>query len=143
MTRTEAVAFRARIETAAQRLPDAQAVNSTDLFPVWSGCRSYAQGERVRCRGRLYRCHQAITANPAWTPDVTPAHWEPVTAGEDGTRDKPITAAAGMRYFKDLYYAQGDAVYLCIRDDSDGGGTLLPYLPSQLVGIYFEEVTSI
>ena len=27
----------------------------------------------------------------------------------------------------------------CIRDDSNGQGTILQYLPSQLVGIYFEE----
>ena len=27
----------------------------------------------------------------------------------------------------------------CIRDDSNGQGTILHYVPSQLVGIYFEE----
>ena len=69
------------------------------------------------------------------------AHWEPITVGEDGTIDNPITAAAGMRYYKDLYYADGGKIYRCIRDDSNGQGTILQYLPSQLVGIYFEEVT--
>lgn len=60
--------------------------------------------------------------------------------GEDGTIDNPITAAAGMRYFKDKYYLDGGKTYKCIRDDSNGQGTILQYLPSQLVGIYFEEV---
>ena len=48
-------------------------------------------------------------------------------------------AAVGMRYYKDLYYADGDKIYLCTRDDSNGQGTILHYVPSQLVGIYFEE----
>ena len=48
-------------------------------------------------------------------------------------------AAAGMRYYKDLYYADGDKIYLCTRDDTNGQGTILHYVPSQLVGIYFEE----
>lgn len=34
----------------------------------------------------------------------------------------------------------GGKIYRCIRDDSNGQGTILQYLPSQLVGIYFEEV---
>ncbi|MCI6969334.1 MAG: hypothetical protein MR920_02010, partial [Oscillospiraceae bacterium] len=88
----------------------------------------------------LYRCYNAISANPTWRPSVTPAHWERVTADEDGTIDNPITAAAGMRYFKNKYYLDGGKTYKCIRDDSNGQGTILQYLPSQLVGIYFEEV---
>ena len=51
-------------------------------------------------------------------------------------------AAVGMRYYKDLYYADGDKIYLCTRDDTNGQGTILHYVPSQLVGIYFEEVKS-
>ena len=50
-------------------------------------------------------------------------------------------AAVGMRYYKDLYYADGDKIYLCTRDDT-GSGTILQYTPSQLVGIYFEEVVT-
>ena len=91
--------------------------------------------------GGLYRCYNAITANPTWLPENTAAHWEPITVGEDGTINNPITAAVGMRYYKDLYYADTGKTYKCIRDDSNGQGTILHYLPSQLVGIYFEEVT--
>ena len=141
MTRTQAEQFRAKIESAAKNLSDNDALNSIELFPVWSGVEDYAQGERCRYRGKLYRCYNPITANPTWTPDVTPAHWERVTVGEDGTLDNPITAATGMRYYKDLYYRDGDRIYLCTRDDT-GNGTILQYTPSQLVGIYFEEVTA-
>ena len=138
MTRTQAEQFRAKIEAAAGNLSDDDALNSIELFPVWSGFKDYAHGERCRYLGKLYRCYNPISANPTWTPDVTPAHWEEVTVGEDGTIDNPITAAAGMRYYKDLYYRDGDKIYLCTRDDT-GNGTILQYTPSQLVGIYFEE----
>ena len=141
MTRSEAQQFRTKIENAASNLSDSDALNSIELFPVWSGYKDYVQGERCRYQGQLYRCHNPITANPTWTPNITPAHWEPVTVGEDGTLNSPITAAVGMRYYKDLYYAEGDKLYLCTRDDT-GSGTILQYLPSLLVGVYFEEVTA-
>ena len=46
-----------------------------------------------------------------------------------------------MRYFKDKYYLDGGKIYRCTRDDNGGEGTILHYLPSQLVGIYFEELS--
>ena len=141
MTRAQALAFRNKIENAAILLPDEDALNSIELFPVWSGNKDYVLGERCRYQDRLYRCYNPITANPTWTPDVTPAHWEVVTIGEDGTLTNPITAAVGMRYYKDLYYKENDIIYLCIRDDTNGDGTVLHYLPSQLVGNYFSEVS--
>ena len=140
MTRTQAKRFREMITKAAAKLTNAEALTSISLFEPWSGEKDYSVGDRVRDGGNLYRCYNAISANPTWRPSVTPAHWECVTVGEDGTIDNPITAAAGMRYFKGLYYAEGDAVYLCIRDDTNGVGTILQYLPSQLEGSYFQKV---
>lgn len=141
MTRAEAVAFRKKIESAATLLPDEQALESIELFPAWEPI-AYNVGDRCRYNGKLYKCYNAITGGvPNWTPDVTSAHWAPITVGEDGTIDNPITAAVGMRYYKDLYYSDGGKIYRCIRDDSNGQGTILQYLPSQLVGIYFEEAT--
>lgn len=129
--------FRAKIEAAAMHLSDADALHSIDLFPVWRTDRDYQVGDRCRYAGVLYRCYNTIAANPTWTPDVTAAHWEVVRPEQEGTPDDPIAAAAGMRYYKDLYYAEGNTVYLCIRDDTNGAGTILHYLPSQLVDHYF------
>lgn len=140
MTRAQAQSFRAKITGAAAKLTDKEALDSIELFEPWSGYRNYVVGDRVRDGENLYRCYNAISANTTWRPSVTHAHWEKVTVGEDGTVSNPITAAAGMRYFKGLYYAEGDAVYLCIRDDTNGVGTILQYLPSQLEGSYFQKV---
>ena len=74
---------------------------------------------------------------------MTSAHWEVVAKPEEeGTLSNPIAAEAGMRYYKDKYYKEGDKIYKCIRDDGNGQGTILYYTPSQLVGNYFEEVAA-
>jgi len=115
MTRTQAKRFREMITRAAAKLTNAEALTSISLFEPWSGEKDYSIGDRVRDGGKLYRCY-------------------------NGTIENPITAAAGMRYFKDKYYLDGGKIYRCTRDDSGGEGTVMHYLPSQLVGIYFEEV---
>lgn len=141
MTRARALEFRKKIEKAATYLPDKDALESIELFDEWSKDKNYDIGERCQDLGVLYRCYNPIQANPTYRPSVTPAHWIVVTVGEDGTLDNPITADVGMRYYKGLYYAEEDKLYLCTRDDT-GNGTILHYLPSQLVGVFFEEVTT-
>lgn len=46
-----------------------------------------------------------------------------------------------MEYYKDKYYLDPNGkIYLCTRDrdDAPGSGIVLQYLPSELVGVYFE-----
>lgn len=143
MTRAEAKAYRAKIDgVLAKVTTDAEALEYAELYPLWSGYVDYVVGSIVRRPSGLYRCYNAISANPTWLPELVPAYWEHITVDEDGTLENPITAAAGMRYYKDLHYADNGKIYRCTRDDSNGQGTILQYLPSRLVGIYFEEVTA-
>ncbi len=141
MTRSEAYAYRSKIEQAAAKLTDAEALTSAELFERWSG-RAYTAGERVTEGGILYKARQDIAANPTWQPSLTPALWEPVAQpAEAGTRDNPITAVAGMTYVTGLYYKEGDKLYICKRAGTpDGTEITLYYLPSQLINHYFEEV---
>lgn len=140
MTKAEAYAYRAKIEQAAAKLTDAEALTSAELFERWSG-RAYTAGERVTEGGILYKARQDIAANPTWQPSLTPALWEPVAQpAEAGTRDNPITAVAGMTYVTGLYYKEGDKLYICKRAGTpDGTEITLYYLPSQLINLYFEE----
>lgn len=62
-----------------------------------------------------------------------------------GTQDDPITAARGMEYTYGLYYRDPEdgLVYLCERiGEAEGGKIVLQYLPHELAGQYFEEVTA-
>lgn len=140
-TLEEAKAFRKKIENAAKHLPEEEALNSLELFPKWDPNKDYPANTVVRHGDKLYNCVKDILANPTWTPDVVAAHWSAIARpGENGTFDAPIEAVAGMTYEKDKFYKEGESIYLCTRDDSNGAGTILHFLPSALVGHYFDKV---
>lgn len=133
----EAEAIRAEMVQVVETLSDEAAVIVPDLFPVWDCNRAYKAGERFVYNGNLYRCKANNPINPTWKPDVTHDYYEPVAKPtESGTFESPITAVAGMEYKEGKYYAEGDKIYLCIRSE------LLYFLPSALVGQYFEEVAT-
>lgn len=75
MTREEALRLRAKIERAAMGLADEDALEAVCLFPTWNGAIAYAEGDRVRFDGVLYRCLQAHLSQPEWSPDVAASLW--------------------------------------------------------------------
>ena len=98
MTRAEAKSFRNKIDGVLTKVTtDAGALEYAELYPLWSGYADYAVGSIVRRPSGLYKCYNAITANPTWLTENTAPHWEHNTVGEDGTIEKPIPDAAGMR----------------------------------------------
>lgn len=143
MTKAEAYAYRAKIERAATKLTDEEALTSPELFEAWNG-RAYKAGERVTEGGVIYKAKQDIEANAEWRPSLAITSWEPLAPPtETGTVDNPITAVAGMTYVTGLYYKEDDKLYLCKRAGTpDGTEIMLYYLPSQLIGHYFEEVAA-
>lgn len=145
MTREEAIAYRRAILKGAPALNDEDAVTAPLVFPRWDSYDVYTAEDvdsGLRVVGddlKLYRVISAHTRQDDWKPSVSPTLFELVEGQEHaGTIDDPIPAAVGLRYYKDKYYSEGEAVYLCIRQDTEDG-TVLYYMPSQLVGNYFEE----
>ena len=137
MTRAEAKAYRNKIDGVLTKVTtDAEALKYAELYPLWSGYADYAVGNIVRRPSGLYKCYNAITANPTWLPEKHRRALEPITVGEDGTIDNPITAAAGMRYFKDKYYLDGEKHTAHTRRQQRLKVLILQYLPSQL-GAFF------
>lgn len=125
-------------------IADEIALNYVELYPNWEKYigKELNVGERVEYDGRLYKVLTAHTTQSTWAPDITPTLFEPIDVVNEGTLVNPIIAAAGMTYFKDKYYLDetDGKIYLCIRDDSNGSGTVLHFVPSALVGTYFEVV---
>lgn len=142
-TVSAAKAFRAKIENAAIKLSDDEALSAVELFEKWTG-RDYVAGERVVENGILYKALQDIAANPTWNPSATPTLWEPLAnPTEEGTLENPITAVVGMTYRTGLYYKEDEKIYLCERQGVENGTEItLYFLPSALVGQYFTEVTA-
>ena len=111
------------------------------------GGRAGGQGrDRLHYSGtdRLYKVIQAHTTQADWTPDITPALWAVIDVSHAGTIDDPIPAARNMEYKNGLYYLDSEdgKLYLCQRTGEAAGGTVvLQYLPHELVGHYFVEVS--
>lgn len=82
-TAEEAALKLARMQ--AEGLPDEQAALVPALYEEWSGgAVEYAVGDRRRYKGKLYRCLQDHTSQPAWTPVDAPSLWAEALPGQDG-----------------------------------------------------------
>lgn len=121
-------------------IAEEMALNYVALYPNWKIGKELSVGERIEHEGKLYKVVQAHTTQESWIPNATPALFEPIDIVNEGTLNNPIVAAIGMCYLKDKYYLDetNGKIYLCVRDDSNGNGTVLHFTPSALVGTYFE-----
>ena len=74
MTLTElAHKLRRHVETAAESLDDADALDAKELYPVWAEGIDYKAGKRIRYNSVLYRVLQDHTSQASWTPDAAPS----------------------------------------------------------------------
>ena len=144
--------LRSYIEQAAQSLSDADGLKAKALYPRWDalvkkGSVTAEAGYRFTYNGDLYKC---VNANPAfqldWVPgNGTAALYVRVDEAHAGTLSDPIPAARSMEYVYGMYYSapEDGKVYRCTRTGEAAGGTItLHYLPHELVGLYFEEVSA-
>ena len=122
-------------------LPDNKAVLYTDMYPHWQTDISVKVNERYQYDGKLYKVVQEHTTAETWKPDITPALFTVIDVMHAGTLTDPIPASANMEYIKGKYYTQNGTIYLMNREGMNyGEGVTLAYLPSELIGIYFEVV---
>ena len=128
-------------EKIVSTFTDENAVKVIDLYPSWTVGIAVVKDSRYQYNGKLYKCVQAHTTQADWTPDITPDLWTVIDVTHAGTIDDPIPAVAGMEYVYGKYYIEGETVYICKRTgEAEGGTIVLQFLPSQLVGQYFEVV---
>ena len=140
------------IEKAAQSLSDEDGLKAKVLYPRWEklvqlGSVTAEAGYRFTYGGDLYKC---VNANPTfqadWVPGAgTAALYVRIDEAHAGTLADPIPAARSMEYVYGLHYADPEdgKVYLCTRTgEADGGTITLHYMPHELVGLYFQEVTA-
>ena len=127
---------------------DQTALRMTAFYPEWN----YLIGQTVdkaeykfQHNGKLYKTIPANhTFQADWVPDAVPALYTAIDVAHTGTRDDPIPAERGMEYVYGLYYSdpEDDKLYLCQRTGETAGGTVvLQYMPHELVGHYFVEVS--
>lgn len=110
ISRAKARALRFMIEKASASLPDEDALEAVELFPMWQTGTSYAVGVRIRYGGKLYRCEQAHTSQADWTPDKTPALWTEVAKpGEIPVWRQPTGAQDAYMTGDKVHYPDEDS----------------------------------
>jgi hypothetical protein len=72
------MAYRRIIQKAAESLTDDYAYEVPEIFERWETAWNYSVGDRRSYEDKLYKCVQAHTSQPDWTPDKTPALWTEV-----------------------------------------------------------------
>ena len=138
----QAQAIRNIMDKVTANLTDAGAVAVAELFLPWEADTKYEVGDRRRYDGKVYKCLQAHTSQVGWEPPAVPALWVVINTSSPGTIDDPIPAARGMEYEYGKYYIDPEdgKTYLCKRGE-ETGSIVLYYLPHELIGQYFEEVS--
>ena len=120
ISRAKAHALRALIVKASASLPDEDALEAVELFPLWSADTEYAADVRVRYEDKLYRCVQAHTSQSGWEPPAVPALWTEVAKpGEIPVWRQPTGAQdAYMKGDKVHYPTADDPVYVSTVDNN-------------------------
>ena len=116
----KARALRPMIEKAAVPLPDEDALEAVELFPLWVAGIDYEADQRIRYGEKLYRCVQAHTSQSGWEPPAVPALWTEVTKpGEIPVWRQPTGAQdAYMTGDKVHYPTVDDPVYVSTVDNN-------------------------
>ena len=143
----------AYIKAARDTAPDQAAARAPEFYPAFQDVVGTYQkkGARVRYtvndKPVLYKltCEDQTTDGTliieTWNPVDASSIWTAIDIEHEGTLEDPIPAVAGMEYVYGKYYIEGETAYICKRTGEAEGGTIaLQFLPSQLVGQYFEVV---
>ncbi len=120
MTREHAYKLREMLHKASASLPDEDALEAVELFPVWGAGIAYEADQRIRYGEKLYRCVQAHTSQSGWEPPATPALWTEVAKpGEIPVWKQPTGAQdAYMTGDKVHYPTADDLVYVSTVDNN-------------------------
>ncbi|MBM6686917.1 hypothetical protein H9X90_04875 [Faecalicatena contorta] len=140
------VQFQSFINIQCEMLTDEQALLVSDFFEAWDDIpdgTELKEGKRLRYKvnGLLYKVKTGQTHKKQsdWNPKDAASLFEVIEPNHAGTKEDPIPAHVNMEYFKDKYYVENEVIYLC-NSVLAQNGVVLQYVPSQLVGIYFEIV---
>lgn len=135
-----------KISIIASSVDDKTALRGIELYPEWSELpegTELAEGKRIRHNDVLWKVSEGKGHNKqtSWEPGVAYDIFTAVNSGASGAIDDPILAVKGMEYIKGRYYLEDGKIYLMNRTGMNDGETIvLSFLPSGLIGIYFELV---
>ena len=123
------------------------ALRMLEFYPEWNcliGQTVDKAEYKFQHNGKLYKTIPANhTFQADWVPEVgTESIYVRIDEAHDGSKYDQIPAAHGMEYEYGKYYLdpEDEKTYLCKRGE-ETGAIVLQYLPHELVGHYFVEVS--
>lgn len=135
------------LQIVCDSFTDEQALLVSDFYDIWEQIPdgTYLEaGRRVKygVDGVLYKVKEGNGHNKqsTWNP-IDSNLFEAIEPTHTGTIEDPIPAHKNMKYYQNKYYDQDGTIYLC-NSPICKDGILLAYLPSDLLGVYFEKIDS-
>ena len=141
------------IKAARETANDDVALKAKELYKTFDQIKGTYQKKGTRCRcevdGEWFlfkltcedQTEQGTFIVENWNPVDAVSIWTAIDEVHTGTLEDPIPATRGMEYTKGLYYIEDGKIYLMNRKGmADGEKITLQYVPSELVGQYFELV---
>lgn len=116
MKRSEALAYRSAIESAASFFSDREALNSKWMFPTFSDLIGITveEGTRFRYNGDLYKMRQTAVIQEIYPPSIdTASLYVRVSEDDQGSIDNPIPFELNMELIENKYYTQNGVLYRC------------------------------
>lgn len=111
--------LRPYIEKAALSLSDEDAIEAVNLFPNWSGDGvAYKVNDRIKYDEILYKCLQAHTSQPTWTPLASASLWAKVLIPDENEIpqwEQPDSTNAYMKGDKIIFE---DKIYESLIDNN-------------------------
>lgn len=139
------------VRAAREAVDDRTALTGMDLYPHFDDIKGTYQHKGARCRyevnGKMHlfklECEDQTDEGTLivenWTPTDASSIWTAINITHAGTIEDPIPAVAGMEYEYGKHYIEDGTIYLMNRQGMiEGEKIALAYLPSQLIGHYFE-----
>ena len=135
------------LQIVCESFTDEQALLVSDFYDIWEQIPdgTYLEaGRRVKygVDGVLYKVKEGNGHNKqsTWNP-IDSNLFEAIEPTHTGTIEDPIPAHKNMKYYQNKYYDQNGTIYLC-NSPICKDGIVLAYLPSDLLGVYFEKIDS-
>lgn len=121
------------IEKAAESLPDEDALEAVELFPIWATDTAYTADERVSYTDKLYRCVQSHTSQVGWEPPNVPALWTEIAKpGEIPVWKQPTGAQDAYSKGDKVHYPDKDGpVYVSTVDNNVWTPTVYGWEPEE------------
>lgn len=120
MKREHAYKLRELLHKASASLPDEDALEAVELFPLWAVGSAYEADQRIRYGEKLYRCVQAHTSQSGWEPPAVSALWTEVAKpGEIPVWRQPTGAQDAYMTGDKVWYPEKDTtVYRSTIDNN-------------------------